>query len=67
MYNNGFGGESNPYAQNYATGGGASGGGFLANGSQSDSPSGKVRNDPLSRSSLTRSSTHPLKAERMRE
>ncbi|SPO25326.1 related to RFA2 - DNA replication factor A, 36 kDa subunit [Ustilago trichophora] len=41
MFNNGFGGESNPYAQNYATGGGASGGGFLANGSQSDSPSGK--------------------------
>ncbi|EST05606.1 Replication protein A, C-terminal [Kalmanozyma brasiliensis GHG001] len=41
MFNNGFGGESNPYAQNYATGGGASGGGFLANGSQNDSPSGK--------------------------
>ncbi|KIS69230.1 uncharacterized protein UMAG_02579 [Mycosarcoma maydis] len=41
MFNNGFGGESNPYAQNYSTGGGASGGGFLANGSQNDSPSGK--------------------------
>lgn len=41
MFNNGFGGNGNPYAQNYATGGGASGGGFLANGSQTDSPSGK--------------------------
>ncbi|CCF52789.1 hypothetical protein NDA11_004231 [Ustilago hordei] len=41
MFNNGFGGESNPYAQNYATGGGTSGGGFLANGSQNDSPSSK--------------------------
>ncbi|TKY85714.1 hypothetical protein EX895_005254 [Sporisorium graminicola] len=41
MFNNGFGGDGNPYAQNYATGGGASGGGFLANGSQTDSPSGK--------------------------
>ncbi|CBQ72976.1 related to RFA2-DNA replication factor A, 36 kDa subunit [Sporisorium reilianum SRZ2] len=41
MFNNGYGGDANPYAQNYATGGGASGGGFLANGSQSDSPSGK--------------------------
>ncbi|PWZ02361.1 replication protein A, subunit RPA32 [Testicularia cyperi] len=41
MFNNGYGGGDNPYAQNYATGGGASGGGFMAGGSQTESPSGK--------------------------